>query len=746
MQGFTSDRGTEEFSLFKGEAWHKMFGYTLDFKKHGQPLRETAAMIEAGGQVYCKRIVASDAQLANLGVYVHVQRMASDGSVLPVAGGSSSTTPSSSGTGTGGSTSGTGDSGSGTGTGTGGSSSGTTTTTTFNLDDPAYSSYRADFVWPLTAEEQAWADAQLAAGKTATYILTEIPGQRETTLGESYDFDHVFDISKTSNAAFLAEFGVLTNAEQIKANQVVAGGGTDSDAAAAIRTLRASGYPDDLVSGDGTTVINTPSGNKVVLKYNAISLTTTSNDMERLASQFEAAIPASTDNDIVLPLFIVAGAGRGKWAPRFRISPDYRFSRGSGYAKYLFETIDSDDPMNEEIYFAADPNRVEKEKNISLEMQIEDKSNKVRVLQWEDNFDILRQLEESILGLTEGSLKDIDFLFGNDIKGFSINGIEVDNSEFNLQNVYGNLLENGSNGSFGDYPLDTEEYTRELVKLYNGTYAEEIYNLDSLSLDLVVDANYPNDVKRAIEEFVTFREDCFYVRDLGLHITGISDIESAEYDVLHNRYSSSYCNSMTVIDDQTKKYIDVTITYLLAPALIIHFINGCNRPFAGIRYGVFWQYGVDIRKNSINFLPKVTPSVDEKQQLEDLGVNYVSIYKSGNTRRVVLETLYTAQHVNMQSQLSFSCNVWCIQQVVKALRERCPKSRYAFMRGNDLEDYQSDLKQELGKFSSNFLSFDMEYQHDAAYEAQKIYYAVLKVTFVDFIQAEFFKIVAMPTV
>ena len=182
--------------------------------------------------------------------------------------------------------------------------------------------------------------------------------------------------------------------------------------------------------------------------------------------------------------------------------------------------------------------------------------------------------------------------------------------------------------------------------------------------------------------------------------------------------------------------------YLIAPMVINHFQNGCSRPFAGIRYGVYWLYGTQIKRGSINFIPKVTPTLDQKQQLEDLGVNYVCLY-SGN--RVVLETLYTAQHVNQHTQLSFSCNVWAIQEVIKALRARCPVSRYALASGQDLESYQTDLQNECAKYSSNFMTFNMEYQADPTYEAQKIYYAVLSVQFYDFFQTEYFKIVALPS-
>lgn len=577
MAGFACDRGTEDFGLWNNNDWHKMYGYTTNFKKYGQALKQAAMVIDNGGQLYCKRVVAPDAQLANLGVYVHVQ------------------------------------------------------------------------CFPATA----------------------------------------------------------------------------------------------AVTNDDNEVTTPAKPARVVLKYNTVSVQTNQNDVERVASLIEGAIPASDpDNgDIVLPLFMVVGAGRGAWAPRFRVSPDYRFSRGSGYAKYLFEVIDPDDPNNEDIYFTAQPDKVEKGKNIFMQMAVGTNSKKVRVLTWEENFYDIYGIIETALGLEKDSLKDLDFLFGCDLKGNKLPNIEVDTSEFNLQNIYGNLLTNGSDGEFANDPLSTQSYVNELVKLFNGTYSEEIYNLDSISLDFIIDANYDDKVKRAIEEFVTFREDAFYMRDLGLEIEGIADIEEKERSVLHNRYSSTYINSMDVIDDDSKKYITVTISYLLVDKLINHFLNGRSRPFAGIRYGIFWLYGTDIKKGSINFLPKVTPGVDEKQQLDDLGVNFVSIYK-GN--RVVLETLYTSQHVNEASQLSYSCNVWSIQEVVKALREHCPISRYAIATGQDLEDYQADLKRVLSNYESNFLTFELEYLADPSYEAQKIYYACLSVTFPDFYQSEYFKIVALP--
>lgn len=509
----------------------------------------------------------------------------------------------------------------------------------------------------------------------------------------------------------------------------------------------------------------------VKISYHSVAVDTTDNDINRLGAAFENACPPSAIDGsyVIFPLFVLGAMGRGEYSPRFRITPDFRYSRLSGIGKYLFETIDDVDLESEKFYFTAYPDNKERNVSTALDMQMEVNSTKLRVCAFDDIFIEMVHYIENTLGLAENSLIVYDFLFGHDNRGndlsrtiqvtrtvgegddateetkeVSFKLIEIDNTSantVNLQDPFGIPLVNGSNGSFGEKPLQSQYYASELVKLFNGTYAEEIYNLDSIAIDLVIDANYPDPVKRAIEEFVTFREDVFFMRDMGTEIYTIEEMEYKELGVLHNRYSASYCNSMDAVDNISGRYVNVTIMYLIAPLIINHFNNGCSRPFAGIRYGVYWLYGTQIKRGSINFIPKVTPTLDEKQQLEDLGVNYVSLY-SGN--RVVLETLYTAQHVNQHTQLSFSCNVWAIQEVIKALRARCPVSRYALASGKDLESYQTDLQNECAKYSSNFMSFDMEYQADSSYEAQKIYYAVLSVQFYDFFQTEYFKIVALP--
>ena len=84
-----------------------------------------------------------------------------------------------------------------------------------------------------------------------------------------------------------------------------------------------------------------------------------------------------------------------------------------------------------------------------------------------------------------------------------------------------------------------------------------------------------------------------------------------------------------------------------------------------------------------------------------------------------------------------------IQDVVKAIRTKCPSIRYTFTDGEDLEKYKMDVEEVISKFRSNFKVLELEYKQDATYSVNKIFYAVLKVVYRDFFQTEWIKVTAL---
>lgn len=63
---FSADKGTEDITDLTIDDFKAMYGSNADFFKYGQPLIQAHSILNAGGRVLGKRLVADDATLANL--------------------------------------------------------------------------------------------------------------------------------------------------------------------------------------------------------------------------------------------------------------------------------------------------------------------------------------------------------------------------------------------------------------------------------------------------------------------------------------------------------------------------------------------------------------------------------------------------------------------------------------------------------------------------------------------------------
>lgn len=579
---FTSDKGDEDLMTIYGENFFKVYGDDISFARHGQPLLQAANIINSGGKLYCKRIVAPDSKLANIGIVGKVKKV----------------------------------------------------------------------------EEQKRNEA-------GELLYIDSTTEEETTTVEG-------------------NLPVMVNVAEVSFQ-----------------------------------------------KYCADE---SSMDLSMVAKKITEQIPEDTDVEFYFPLFILTEKGRGKSNKKIRITPDYRYSRTFGYSKLLLEVIEKNQTV-ETKYFAQYPNYIEDGKNASLKNIIDLGSNQLKCVQYDDEIvDFMNKIEE-ILGLEKGELVDTDFFFGKTIYGKSIPNFRLNTEEFDLRNIYGNALENGDNGCFGDRPINSLAYDAEAAKVYNGTYSNDIYNLDANEIDVIFDANYGAPVKRAIEDLIMFRQDIYYFRDYGTSARTIEEFVAIRDEATLTYFAGDYPIFGDIYDPYTKKQITVTLPYEMVRPFIKHWVNGRNRPFAGMKYEVYFT---DFIKGTLNFIPIVTPTLDQKLEMEDLKMNYCVNYKD----KIVLDTCWTSNPE--YSDLSWEHNVLAIQQIIKMLRVKCPLSRYSFIDGNqDLKTYQEDINAALSNLTTNFHSLDMVYAEDEDYETQKIFYAYIRVVTKPFVQSEYFKICVM---
>ena len=70
---FTSDKGPESFQRVYGKDFFSLYGNEISFEKHGQPLLQAAMSINAGAELFCKRVVAPDSRLGGRAIIAKIR-------------------------------------------------------------------------------------------------------------------------------------------------------------------------------------------------------------------------------------------------------------------------------------------------------------------------------------------------------------------------------------------------------------------------------------------------------------------------------------------------------------------------------------------------------------------------------------------------------------------------------------------------------------------------------------------------
>lgn len=495
----------------------------------------------------------------------------------------------------------------------------------------------------------------------------------------------------------------------------------------------------DPVSGKETTSAG-DNNEKVMInvasiKYELVTVT----GKKRLDEVVEEATRSFVQDDetqtFTYPIMVIVDNGRGESTKRFNIIPQYQISKTQNFMLYKFKYLGSEDLDAESVYFSVVPGVMYLNKSMAIEMACT-KMLQCRAKSIEKSIDAFYNKVAEITGFDLDELHKYDLLFGKDNKGNAVQGISYDDNGIDLSAEIGFGLESGSNGVFGDTPILTDEYEKALKDVFDGTFDEDIYNLDLYKIDACVDANYPYEVKKAIYELAKFRKDFYFFGDLGLEIETFSDAQNKMYEMPRDKFTGWYGQSYQILNPFTKRNIDVTIGYSIARMVIPHLVNRTHTPYCGILFN--WTIPEAI-EGTINFTPKITPAVNQKTLADDLRLNYASVLNNVLT----LETEFTSQEE--LTQLSFINNVTAIQKIIKTVRDRCPSFRYSFISTTDLQSYKKEVNRIIATFTGWFESLEFVYVQDDIMRANKIFEASLKVKHKDFVQSEILNIYTLGT-
>ena len=435
-------------------------------------------------------------------------------------------------------------------------------------------------------------------------------------------------------------------------------------------------------------------------------------------------------------LYTITDNGRGTSNKRFMIYPNYRISKGKNYIEYYFGILENSKTL-ERLNFAPINNLIVNRADHSLQAVIT--TNSQQVLCYQDN-KMIDDFINAIATMSEKTvdeIKGVDFLFGYNSRSLPVDFISVDPTGINIRSSFGQALQNGTNGAFGSAPIQNEdEYVLQAEYALGvdstSVYDPDIYDRDKWMIEVAIDANYFEGVKRAIETLVTFREDFEYLRDMGVNMANIDMIEAkANLTAVNNKFIPTYCTAYDIIDPYARKQITVTIGMALAELMIGHLINHRNAAVAGIRYGMIIKNAI---RGTLLFKPTICPDPvgNQKEVMEELRVNYATYIGDD----LVIETEYTSQ--DEHTQLTYLNNMLILQDLMRAIRRRCPIIRYAFLDGEDLDEYKNDILGIIENYRRYFKMIDFIYTNDQVYVNNKIFYATIVVAFRDFVQTEWF--------
>lgn len=436
----------------------------------------------------------------------------------------------------------------------------------------------------------------------------------------------------------------------------------------------------------------------------------------------------------IFPLLIYSDNGRGVSKKAIRLNPDYSTSKTIGkmfYTLYVYEGAS----ISEQLTISFDPTVVYNGNAYRLD---EYTNTQITGVVDDTVYDAYVATIADALGLTVDATRKNDIVFGYTNSGSVLDGFVLDQESVDLDSDVGIKMMEGDNGSFGDAPVGTDAWTNALVEVFDGSFSNEIYDIDTHKIAAIVDANYPDAVKNAIADLVNFREDCVFLRDYGVGLTTYLEIQERHNEFKANekmsRFIADYCTSYQIKDPITKKNIEVTMLYDMAAVLPGHFSNNAFSPLAGTINNFILTNAI---KGTINFVPINTPSVNQKQAMDDIRVNYAIFQENA----CVVQSLYTSQ--DAYTQLTYLNNVVAIQMVMRAIRTACPRQRYSLATGTDLTTYADAVNNVLSEFLSNFDVLRFMYVKDTLKASQKIFYASIEFAFLNWAQTEIFDIYAI---
>lgn len=319
----------------------------------------------------------------------------------------------------------------------------------------------------------------------------------------------------------------------------------------------------------------------------------------------------------------------------------------------------------------------------------------------------------------------------------------VDGTEsIEIMSIEGVAMEGGHDGSFSSngtvlnrtdedgHPIVVTDSIREAameaayLMAFQQGYDKTIGSKRRAPVDLMLDANYPVSVKKAMVALALNRYDAACHLDTNL-INNVDDLETMytqSLSGLNERIVSFDAHMFKTTDPITGKVIPVTITLWLSSKYPQHFnVYGNHTPMAGEEYGLLYGF----QKNSIK--PVIDADDEEVKELlyDKLHMNYVECIAENTFMRGTQETSQ-----NFWSDLSEENNMLVLLEVKRKIERLAASHRFHWSDPEDLRLFKEDCKEIFSSYQgTKCRTLDIEVSSNAWETTRYITHIYLAIVF-----------------
>jgi hypothetical protein len=464
------------------------------------------------------------------------------------------------------------------------------------------------------------------------------------------------------------------------------------------------------------------------------------NNKEDVAGLTELITVTTPDVDgfATYPLFAFYSLGRGGYGNAFRIRvlPSTQADQENDYRNIRVEVLELENSLARKEVFNGSvfPDALEGMNSIYIPDVVNDVdtgSQKLGLYTSEENFRAIYELYKAEVAPTTDITEELFSVLSGTVKGATtlIPGYSIDTASVDaaaLDNPEGLPLGAGDDGAFKYDVANLADRETAIdaayIAAFEGTTDRSILSKRRVPCEIILDAGYSDEVKRALISLMVKRYDAYCFIDGGILNTVTDAIAWGEsMEGLGDRIFSKEFQHYKIRDPFTGKIIPVTITFFYALRLATHFrTNGNQVPFVGEDFATL----TGAIKNSLKPVVDADDS-ETKEALYKLRLNY---FQALSENTFVRGTQSTSQ--NIWSDLSEEHNMHVLLEMKRKLENMIAGLSYNFAEADDRSRFSEDANRMFEGYAGNKVrSASVSFSMNAWEEERSILHCYLGVIF-----------------